>query len=92
MSLWCMDEYWYYSLFTLGMLILFECTVTKSRLRTLEELRTLATPMQPVLVHRNGKWERVEGTDLVPGDVISIGRPSAIGGEDLAVGAPHPPT
>jgi cation-transporting ATPase 13A1 len=70
-----MDEYWYYSLFTLAMLLMFESTVTKARIRTLTELRSLTTAMQPVLVHRFGKWERVPGYGLVPGDIVSIGRP-----------------
>jgi cation-transporting ATPase 13A1 len=85
--LWCMDEYWYYSLMTLAMLMLFESTVTHTRLRTLADMRKLVTPMQAVLVHRMGRWERVEGHRLVPGDVVSVGRPLGSVDADCAVPA-----
>lgn len=51
-GLWCLDEYWYYSLFTLGMLVMFESTVVGQRLRNLKELRSLQTPKQGVQVYR----------------------------------------
>lgn len=47
----------YYSLFTLGMLVMFECTVVAQRQRNLRELRSLQTPKQRVKVYRGGKWE-----------------------------------
>lgn len=71
----------YYSLFTLGMLVMFESTVVTQRLRNLKELRSLQTPKQPIMVYRQGKWDKLPGDALLPGDVISIGRPA--GGEDL---------
>ncbi|KAF8062935.1 PDR2 [Scenedesmus sp. PABB004] len=74
-GLWCLDEYWYYSLFTLGMLIMFECTVVMQRTRNLRELRALQTPKQRLLAYRAGKWEEVPGEALLPGDVVSIVRP-----------------
>lgn len=75
-GLWALDEYWYYSLFTLGMLVMFESTVVTQRLRNLKELRSLQTPKQPIMVYRQGKWEQLPGDALLPGDVISIGRPA----------------
>lgn len=53
--LWMLDEYWYYSLFTLFMLVTFESTVVGQRLRNLKELRSLQTPKQPILVYRCGR-------------------------------------
>lgn len=47
----------YYSIFTLGMLVMFECTVVVQRQRNLRELRSLQTPKQRLQVYRAGKWE-----------------------------------
>ena len=65
------------------MLVMFESTVVTQRLRNLKELRSLQNPKQPIMVYRQGKWEKLPGDALLPGDVISIGRPA--GGEFAAV-------
>uniref|UniRef100_A0A6N2LVQ1 Cation-transporting ATPase n=2 Tax=Salix viminalis TaxID=40686 RepID=A0A6N2LVQ1_SALVM len=83
-GLWCLDEYWYYSLFTLFMLFMFESTMAKSRLKTLSELRRVRVDTQIVTVHL---WVKLSGTDLLPGDVVSIGRSSGQNGEDKSVPA-----
>ncbi|KAM1366232.1 hypothetical protein ACFX2I_044366 [Malus domestica] len=86
-GLWCLDEYWYYSLFTLFMLFMFESTMAKSQLKTLTELRRVRVNNQTLMVHRCGKWIKLAGTDLLPGDVVSIGRATGPNGEDRAVPA-----
>lgn len=69
-----LDEYWYYSLFTLFMLIVFECTVVFQRLRTLNEFRTMSiTPFQ-IYVYRSREWLQVSTTELLPGDIVSVTR------------------
>lgn len=75
-ALWCLDEYWHYALLTLLMLFCFETTVVKTRMHTLHELRRLGAPPQRLAALRGGRWETVPPAELVPGDVVSIGRPS----------------
>ncbi|KAG9156521.1 hypothetical protein Leryth_006508 [Lithospermum erythrorhizon] len=84
-GLWCLDEFWYYSLFTLFMLFMFESTMAKSRLKTLSELRRVRVDTQTLMVYRCGKWTRIPGTELLPGDVVSVGRSSGENGEDKSV-------
>ncbi len=70
--LWCLDEYWYYAIFTLFTLILFECTVAHTRLRNLLRLRqTLRMPFH-IWTYRCQKWKLVTTNDLIVGDVISL--------------------
>ncbi|KAH9475933.1 Manganese-transporting ATPase 4 [Psilocybe cubensis] len=75
-ALWCLDEYWYYSLFTLFMLIVFECTVVWQRVRTLTEFRTMSVAPYPIQCFRNGKWQTVQTDKLLPGDIVSVARQS----------------
>ncbi|CAG7860242.1 unnamed protein product, partial [Brassica rapa] len=76
------------NVFTLFMLFTFESTMAKARLKTLTDLRRVRVDSQTVMVYRCGKWAKLLGTDLLPGDVVSIGRPSTqTGGEDKTVPA-----
>lgn len=75
--LWSLDEYWYYSLFTLVLLVVFESTVCYQRQRSLEELRSMRRPPYRVWVHREGRWTCISTEALLPGDLVSLGRMNA---------------
>ncbi|KAG8216948.1 ATPase [Butyriboletus roseoflavus] len=73
-ALWCLDEYWYYSIFTLFMLVMFECTVVWQRLKTLTEFRTMSVAPYPIQCLRDSKWTTLQTDELLPGDVVSVAR------------------
>ncbi|KAK8106132.1 cation-transporting atpase 4 [Apiospora kogelbergensis] len=73
-GLWMLDEYWYYSLFTLFMLVMFESTVVWQRQRTLNEFRGMSIKPYDMWVYRLGKWTEVQSDKLLPGDLVSVGR------------------
>lgn len=70
--LWMMDEYWYYSLFTLSMLILFEVVVVVRRLFHLKEVLNMRPPATDIYVYRDGTWVEISSEDIYPGDIISL--------------------
>ena len=73
-GLWMLDEYWYYSLFTGFMLVVFESTVVWQRQRTLKEFRGMSIKPYEVYVYRERKWVEVLSDALLPGDLVSVGR------------------
>ncbi|KAF7558358.1 hypothetical protein G7046_g5796 [Stylonectria norvegica] len=73
-GLWMLDEYWYYSLFTLFMLVAFESTVVWQRQRTLNEFRAMSIKPYDMWVYRLSKWIEVQSDQLLPGDLVSVSR------------------
>jgi cation-transporting ATPase 13A1 len=72
--LWFLDEMWYFSMFTLFMLIVFESTVVLQRLKNLQEFRAMSIAPYPINVYRNKKWVNVASDTLLPGDLVSVVR------------------
>ncbi|KAK5086529.1 putative cation-transporting ATPase 1 [Lithohypha guttulata] len=73
-GLWLLDDYWYYSLFTLFMLVAFESTVVWQRQRTLNEFRGMSIKPYDIWVYRAGKWTETTSDKLLPGDLASANR------------------
>ena len=72
--LWCLDDYWQYSLFTFAMMLVFEGTVVFSRLKSMSVLRGMGNEARQVHVRRSGKWVQISTEELLPGDIVSIVR------------------
>ena len=71
-ALWCADEYWYYSLCTLAMLVVCESLTALNRRRTVRDMRRLEPTRAILAARRDGRWGELDPAALVPGDVVRV--------------------
>lgn len=73
-ALWCMDEQWYYSLFSLFMLVSFEMTTVFQRRATMTEFQSMGIKPYDIYVYRDKKWSQTTTDQLLSGDIVSVTR------------------
>ncbi|OBA22885.1 P-type ATPase [Metschnikowia bicuspidata var. bicuspidata NRRL YB-4993] len=73
-ALWLMDEQWYYSLFSLFMLVSFEMTTVFQRRTTMNEFQSMGIKPFTIYVYRDEEWIQVQTDQLLPGDIVSVTR------------------
>lgn len=70
--LWSLDDYWYYSAFTLLMLMFFEGMLCKQRQVSLLMLRDMRRSPVDMYAWRCDAWVTTSSEHFVPGDIVSL--------------------
>ncbi|WPK23281.1 hypothetical protein PUMCH_000516 [Australozyma saopauloensis] len=73
-ALWCMDEQWYFSLFSLFMLVSFEMSTVFQRRTTMNEFQSMGIKPYEIYAYRDSTWVELTTDQLLPGDIVSVTR------------------
>eukprot|EP01134_Creolimax_fragrantissima_P000954 CFRG0954T1 len=70
--LWCLEDYWQYSLFNLCMILFFEASVVLTRRISIGKLRGMGNKASSCDVWRYDGWMTLNTEALLPGDKIRL--------------------
>ena len=70
--LWCIDDYYLYAITIAIISIASAISTLIETKRNLIRLRDMSRYTCPIQVRREGKWQNVDSSELVPGDVFSL--------------------
>lgn len=71
--LWCLDEYWYYSIMSGMMTVVLECSVVFQRINNMKTLRKMGeVPLSQIEVIRGGERTMVQTDELLPMDLVVV--------------------
>ena len=71
--LWCLDDYWMYSLFSGFMFVVFECVAVGQQRSSMSTMLKMGkVPAAPVQCKRGGEWKTLQSDQLLPGDIVCI--------------------
>jgi cation-transporting ATPase 13A1 len=70
--LWCLDEYWQFVMFQMGMILMLESTTVFQRIKTFGTLNSMSSKPYRLQVFRDRRWQDISSLLLLPGDIISV--------------------
>lgn len=71
-GLWCLDEYWYYSVFTLFMLVAFEASLVQQQMRNMSEIRRMGNKPYMIQVIQATVSVKFETSSSLSSDLIAV--------------------
>ncbi|KAJ2852596.1 hypothetical protein IWW36_000225 [Coemansia brasiliensis] len=71
-AIWCSEEYYYYAAAILAISAISIASTVISTKKTAQRIREMSAYVCMVHVVRNGKWQEIISSELVPGDIIDV--------------------
>lgn len=71
-ALWFFDDNFFHPILTIVMVMVSIFSVAVDRMTTMMNLRSLILKPQQIYTYRDGSWNKIPSSELLPGDIVSI--------------------